>query len=131
MPNRNGTDGILTSGPTLLGKYISMAWMPTLEGLLGISKWVIFVEYGRVCVDLTGEQIAFLRSIWEISSFRAEDNNYYNLARPATTDARDPDRSDDYHRSIPVPQKCRAIWGKAHLPQISAYCCISKDYWLT
>lgn len=104
MSNRNGTDGIWTSGPTLLGKYISMAWMPTLEGLLGISKWVIFAEYGRVCVDLMGEQIAFLRSIWEISSFRAEDNNY-NLARPATTDARDPDRSDDYHRSIPVPQK--------------------------
>lgn len=59
MANRNGTDGIWTSGPTLLGKYISMAWMPTLEGLLGISKRVIFAEFGRVRVDLTGEQIAF------------------------------------------------------------------------
>lgn len=35
-------------GPTLLGKYISMAWMPTLEGLLGISNWVIFAKYGLV-----------------------------------------------------------------------------------
>lgn len=86
---RRTATGQRASGPTLLGKYISMAWMPTLEGLLGISNWVIFAENGLVVWIQEVNRMLFKKYLGGATSCKVEDNNQHGTT---VDDARDPDR---------------------------------------
>lgn len=85
---RRTATGQRASGPTLLGKYISMAWMPTLEGLLGISNWVIFAENGLVVWIQEVNRMLFKKYLGGVLVVKWR--TITNMARPSTT--RDPDR---------------------------------------
>lgn len=116
---RRTATGQRASGPTLLGKYISMAWMPTLEGLLGISNWVIFAENGLVVWIQEVNRMLFKEYLGGVLVVKWRTIN--NMARPSTTRAIP---TDDYHRSIPTSPKIKTgsgIRAGAHGPKIPTH----------
>lgn len=54
-----------------------MAWMPTLEGLLGISNWVIFAENGLVVWIQEVNRMLFKKYLGGGTSCKVEDNNQH------------------------------------------------------